>query len=369
MSISAREAAFFALDTYFLQGVFIEESLKRLSPTDFGLAYELAAGVVRQKRTLEATARKAVSLPKKRKEKILLYMALYQQLFLDRIPDFAIGNEMVALAKKHTSPNYAKFLNAFIRNQKCLLDAQEPSYTDYFIERIKQAYGEKAEEILAAGNIKPPLFARDRVEMKMVPFDTYIDSERYYFQNPSQFLLYSHLRKSVDLVFDAAPKRILDLAASPGGKLLLLHDFFPDAKLYANDISEKRVSLIRENCKKYGMDATLTVSNGLDFVSDAPFDLVVVDTPCSNSGCLYKCPEARWRLTKETVSEHAALQKKLIEKALTLITPHGAVWYSTCSILPEENEEVVAPYNPLTSLTILPNQNGLEGGFGAILTK
>ncbi|MBS0635463.1 MAG: methyltransferase domain-containing protein [Verrucomicrobia bacterium] len=360
MAITAREAAFLALDTYFLEGVFIEESLERfknqLSQSDFGLAYELASGVIRQKRALEKTAARYASLPKKRKEKILLYMALYQQLYLDRIPDFAVGNEMVQLAKKHASALFAKFLNAFLRNQKCVLDPT-PSYTDYFITTLEATYDE-AQKILELGNKKPPLFARDRKEMKMVPFERYVESDRYYFQNPTQFLLYSHLKG------DFKPKRIVDLAASPGGKTLLLHDFFPEATLYANDISEKRVALIKENCKKYGFTATLSTYDALDFVADAPFDLVVLDAPCTNSGCLYKCPEARWRLTEESVAAHAALQKKLLEKACTL---GKTVWYSTCSILPAENQDVVAPYNPITQLTILPNDDGLEGGFAAVI--
>jgi 16S rRNA (cytosine967-C5)-methyltransferase len=382
--VTSRQAAFLALDLYFLRGVFIAEGLNQfkdeLSTRDFSFAYEVASGVVRQKGALDAIAGRVQALPRKRKEKILLRMSLYQLLYLDRVPDFAIGDEMVGLAKKYNSLSFAKYLNAFLRNlaPKCSLDMlsnfEQLSYSEYFIERMIASYGKKqALELLEQCNTKTPLFARDREEMKMISlegdgFETYINNPRYYIQNPSQFQIYSHLKNALK----KHPQAILDLAASPGGKSILLHDFFPNASLFANDVSDKKRDLLQENFTKYAIKATLSVGCGTEFTTDQLFDLIVVDAPCSNSGCLYKCPEARWRLTKEDVAQQVQLQKKLLQSALKHLTPEGVIWYSTCSILPEENEQLIASFPELkvaAEKLILPSKDGCEGGYGACLYK
>ncbi len=133
-------------------------------------------------------------------------------LFLDRIPDFAVGDEMVALAKTRVSHQFSKFLNAYLRNQapKCSLDTLSVeellSYTDFFIERLNKAYPkEKTLEILELGNKKVPLFARDRSKMNMVlvdgkALDTYTKSPNYYIQNPTQFEIYSYLKNALKLL-------------------------------------------------------------------------------------------------------------------------------------------------------------------------
>jgi 16S rRNA (cytosine967-C5)-methyltransferase len=382
--IQARDAAFLALDIYFRMGVFIADSLERfkeeLSEKDYNLAYEIAAGVVRRKDALDALAKKYAALPKKRSEKIMLRMCLYQLLFLDRIPNFAVGDEMVALAKKRVSPQFAKFLNAFIRNQasKCSLDDLSEvvrlSYPDYFVDRLASFYTrDKALELLELGNKKVPLFARDRKNMKMVALDgksldSYIKNPEYYIQNPAQFEIYAHLKNALT----NAPKTILDLAASPGGKTVLMHDFFPDAEFFANDISEKKLETLKENFAKYSIQASLTVGSGTEFTSSTKFDLIIVDAPCSNSGCLYKCPEARWRLNFDEIAKHALLQRKLVQHALTLLKPDGVIFYSTCSILPEENEHLVGALTEVAvkaQIRVLPSADGHEGGFGALLCR
>lgn len=353
---------------------FVEDALapfkSMLSERDFSLAYEIASGVTRRKQTLDSVAKKYGTLPQKRKEKIALRMALYQLLFLDRVPDYAVGHEMVALAKKQLSPHFAKFLNAFLRTHgpKCTLEGltlvEKQSYTPYFAEELTKAYGASmAATLLELGNKKPPLFARERNNMKMVLLDAFIDSPSYYIQNPAQFEVYIALTSQLK----KPPKTIIDLAASPGGKTILLHDIFPEAELFANDLSEKKLERLKENLEKYAIKATLTHTSALDYSTDKLFDLVVLDAPCSNSGCLYKCPEARWRLTKEHVEEAALLQKKLLAKALQLVAPGGAIIYSTCSILPQENQMVTQGYNIISEKLIVPDEQGREGAYGALL--
>lgn len=196
-------------------------------------------------------------------------------------------------------------------------------------------------------------------------------SSDYYIQNGTSIKLIKALAAQTK-----PPERILDLCASPGGKLLAAHDHFPKAELYANDISEKKLARLRENCEKYGLDASLSISMGEEYSSPEPFDLIILDVPCSNSGVLHKRPEARWRLSEEILNTLEKTQRKLLNHATTLLKPTGEIWYITCSILKRENEVLTNQFckeNALTKQheqTILPNANtGFDGGYCCKLTS
>jgi len=215
--------------------------------------------------------------------------------------------------------------------------------------------------------------ARERTQspFKMVAvenLEAFVDSTDYYIQNATPVQLFEFLAKGS---FD--PKRILDLCAAPGGKLLLAHDCFPNASLFANDVSEEKIKRLTENIAKYGLSAKVSCGPGEAFQSDQPFDLVVLDVPCSNTGVLNKRPEARWRLSPTGVRQLTEKAKMLIEKASSLISKNGRIWYMTCSILQEENQELIAQAEKLFNLKktheklILPTAEGLDGGYAAEL--
>ena len=126
-------------------------------------------------------------------------------------------------------------------------------------------------------------------------------------------------------------------------KLIAAHDLFPRAKLYANDSSERRLQKIRENLTKYKIEAELSTGYGEEFHSLHHLDLAIVDVPCSNSaGSFNKRPEARWRLTPEEIRALTETQFKLLQSAKELISDHGVIWYITCSILKDENEDMIS---------------------------
>lgn len=184
----------------------------------------------------------------------------------------------------------------------------------------------------------------------------------------------------VALVADLAskssyPQRVLDICASPGGKLLAAHDHFPKAKLFANDISPEKILRLTQNLTKYGVTAQVRCGQGEDYPISEPFDVVILDVPCSNSGVLNKRPEARWRLTAEALQALKTQQLGLLEHALTLIGKQGVIWYLTCSILKAENEQLMAAFCQKHAMkmayarTILPNAEGWDGGFACLLQK
>lgn len=137
---------------------------------------------------------------------------------------------------------------------------------------------------------------------------------------------------------------ILDLCAAPGGKTTHLAELMRNEGLVlAADIDAARVQRISENAQRLGLSIIepRTLRRDLSDLPEGPFDAVLVDVPCSNTGVLGKRPEARWRLQPTDLEELTALQQTLLQVAMTRTRPGGRLVYSTCSIEPEENAGVV----------------------------
>lgn len=275
------------------------------------------------------------------------------------------------------------FFNALLRKaslHKPKLPAKDSirySYPEGFIKQLKNAYSkEVVQNILESGNRVAPLMARVRYGIREEPLfsekpdfillNQPILDPQIYIQNVTPALLIYKLAERLK-----SPKIILDLCAAPGGKLLYLHDLYPESSLYANDISEEKIKKISENLAKYKVNATLTQGLGEEYESEKKFDLIVLDVPCSNTGVLNKRPEARWRLTATLDKELQDIQAKLFERALKLLSPQGVIWYMTCSVLPEENEGMIQRMKKKWPIQVdfeklqLPTMDGYDGGYAA----
>lgn len=377
--MNSREAAYNAILASARHERFASQSLADWtapSSRDFRLAQEISYGTIRMARALDHIASQLASKKKlslKLREKVLLRMALYQHLYMDRIPLYAITNEMVTLAKKHCHATFIKFYHAILRqleNGNTALPADYSihySYPAYFVDQLIAAYGSATtKEILEAGNTPPKLTARVRSNNnQMITLDEIKPSSDLYIQNATPVHLMTELAKNF-----TSPMRALDLCASPGGKLLLLHDLFPGTELFANDVSQEKTDRLTENCAFYGIQAVQTCCRGEEYPEGTLFDLILLDVPCSNSGVLNKRPEARWRLSPENLAQQTALQRKLLEHASKLLADDGEIWYMTCSILPQENEEIVeqADLEIRVQEKKLPSDS-FDGGFGCALRR
>jgi 16S rRNA (cytosine967-C5)-methyltransferase len=139
-------------------------------------------------------------------------------------------------------------------------------------------------------------------------------------------------------------ERVLDLCAAPGGKsthlAALMHD---QGSIIAADVEAARLALVDDNCRRLGLSIikTITVRRDLSDLPDGPFDSILVDVPCSNTGVLGKRPEVRWRIQPADITELAQLQRRLLQAALSRLAPAGRLVYSTCSIEPEENHDLL----------------------------
>lgn len=360
-----------------------------ISSKDFNLAYEIASGVERRSLTLDYFISQLQEKVKMKKEqKTLLKMALYQYKFMDRIPYFAICNQTMQLAK-HQNLRNQPFLNALLRKFEntnfSVPEDKSPlslsiahSYPVFFVDNLIKDVGvKKAEELLIRLNKVFPPFARIRPKK-----DEYIsleakgslnkikDDPHYYIQNPTFSKIMQMLEKETK-----KPSKILDLCASPGGKLLYAHDLYPDSTLFANDYNAQRIEKLKENIEKYDLDVKVFSEDAKTFSSEHKFDLIILDVPCSNTGVLGKRVEARYRLSKENLKQLQEIQETILNNAKRLLSDEGVIWYITCSILSIENESVIkkALKNGLKIKgkmhTIYPDDTGLDGGFGVCLAK
>ncbi|MCZ6602088.1 MAG: methyltransferase domain-containing protein [Planctomycetota bacterium] len=172
--------------------------------------------------------------------------------------------------------------------------------------------------------------------------------------------------------------RCLDLCASPGGKTTHLAELMENqGEILAWDISEGKLERIEENCRRLGSSIVSTARidpQEETLPSPGTFDRVLLDVPCSNSGVFRRRPEARLRLGPDSLKKLRDQQAALLEKALPLLAPGGTLVYSTCSLEPEENREVLAEFLERHAEIILredrfvlPRPDGPDGGYMARL--
>jgi 16S rRNA (cytosine967-C5)-methyltransferase len=192
---------------------------------------------------------------------------------------------------------------------------------------------------------------------------------------------------AVDRLAPHPGETILDLCAAPGTKATHIAERMQNrGTIIATDIRAERLARVAENCARLGISivqpilipqsghASPSGASTLDRCS-GPFDAILADVPCSNTGVLGKRPEARWRITPSDVEELAAQQSRLLESACRRLRPGGRLLYSTCSIEPEENEQIVNALlqrEPALSLAEewhqVPGRPG-DGGYQALLVR
>lgn len=315
-----------------------------------------------------------------------LRVALYQILFLDRIPDHAAVNEAVEFVKKLQGQKPADLTNAILRNiirNKNSIRYPDPnediigylsayySHPAWMVKRYLDRFGrEDTEKLLNANNEKPYLTLRlnaiktnpqefksllQQVNLKYRP-GKFLD-EFVQLQNLTNITAWDYYVKgyfniqdeSAGLavrLLDVAPgMRVLDICAAPGGKTAYLGSLMNNqGSITALDRYEGRLKLVRSNNDRLGLTCVTTIeSDALEFESE-PFDRVLADVPCSGSGTLSKKPDIKWKKDIFDLRKMSEIQLKLIDKASTFVKAGGVLVYSTCSIEPEENIEVVRKF-------------------------
>ena len=407
-------------------GKFIENLLadalrdSRMSPADRALCQELTYGVVRWRDTLDwLIARKTQNRPQHHLLKNLLRLGLYQIFWLERIPHHAAVNETVELARKHGFSSQSGFVNAVLRGYSRELDVTkklledlkkaEPhlgySHPEWLVTRWQKRFRpENTARLLEWNNTPPKIFARvntlktdaakllarwrnenvdydffrrDWVEENLVfelkshPSLESIPSFQeglFYVQDPSTLLAVRELEpKPGETIFDGC--------AAPGGKLSYTAQVMRnEGRIVAHDLNAERIKLLQENSTRLGLGA-------VEFTTHFPeakpiFDRALIDAPCSNTGVLRRRVDLRWRIKSDEIQRLRSMQLELLSKTADVVKPGGVLGYSTCSLEPEENSEVIKEFvnaHPYFSLErereLLPFNDGVDGAYVARLKR
>jgi 16S rRNA (cytosine967-C5)-methyltransferase len=166
---------------------------------------------------------------------------------------------------------------------------------------------------------------------------------------------------------DIRGQRVADLCAAPGGKTAQL--ILAGASVTAVDTSKNRLARLTQNLDRLGLAADLVHTDLLDYKPSQLFDAVLLDAPCSSTGTVRRHPDVPWTKTMADVEKLAALQRKLLAHAFTLVRPGGRVVFSNCSLDPIEGEELYRDFlvgNP--GVTADPIQPGEFAGIDPFLT-
>jgi 16S rRNA (cytosine967-C5)-methyltransferase len=190
----------------------------------------------------------------------------------------------------------------------------------------------------------------------------------FYVQDPSTLLAVKAL--------DPKPgESILDLCAAPGGKLTYIAQLINnEGKLVAHDLSPERLKLVEQNCTRLGVKSV--VFSQLVGTRSTASDKILLDAPCSNTGVMRRRVDLRWRITSEEITRLRAIQLELLNQAASLLKPGGTLVYSTCSLEPEENQQLIREFSsahPNLKLDfereLLPFTDGVDGAYVARLRR
>jgi 16S rRNA (cytosine967-C5)-methyltransferase len=193
------------------------------------------------------------------------------------------------------------------------------------------------------------------------------------------FTVQDETAMSASLLLNPLPgETVLDLCAAPGTKTTHLAELMNnDGHIVATDIDGRRLRRVEENARRLQLDIIepLRIQPDLSEFPTGPFDAILIDAPCSNTGVIGKRPEVRSRVGRPDVEELSSLQLKLLNEAARHLSPTGRIVYSTCSIEPEENAHIVTAFlaqHPDFRLKedreFIPGQPS-DGGYQALLVR
>ena len=389
----------------------------RLQPVDRALCHELVLGVLRWQLFLDATVE---HFAKRRVEsldaavRIALRLGLYQLRFLTRIPASAAVNESVSLVRAARLSSATAFVNAVLRRAvrereyDPAADVSDPiekiavqtSHPAWLIERWVKAFGaEEAEAFARANNTLPPVTFRvvhtraeeSEVLAKLKDAGATVEASQIVdgawrvagatavvreLAAAGSIYLQDEASQLVAQAMDVKPReRVLDLCAAPGGKTTLMADRAGDEVfIVAGDRSATRMATVVATMRLQELKSIrpviLDATELLPFARES-FDRVLVDAPCSGTGTLRANPEIRWRLKPDDFVKFAAQQKRIVSRAVEVLKLRGRLVYSTCSVEPEENEEVIKDLNLklIRKIRTWPHVHGADGFFLAVFQR
>lgn len=359
----------------------LPSALQRLPHAERGLAQELAYGVVRWYPRLSWLLARLLERPLRRRDRdveALLRVGLYQCLEM-RIPDHAAVSETVRVARTLRRPWAGGLVNAVLRrfvNERAGLEADwqgdETAYhahPQWLIDWYRSDWPEDWPSLLAANNARPPLTLRinrqrsDRAgylerltaaghhaQAHPVAPDAVVVTDPVPVEALPGFAdgevsVQDAAGQQAAALLELAPgQRVLDLCAAPGGKTCHILETEPTAEVVALDHEAGRLERVRENLTRLGLDAERVTGDGTrpsDWWDGRTFDRVLLDAPCSATGVIRRHPDIKLLRQPGDIASLQATQLQLLEAAWSVLAPGGILVYATCSVLAQENDEVI----------------------------
>jgi 16S rRNA (cytosine967-C5)-methyltransferase len=379
-----------------------------LTPSDRAFALELFYGVLRNSTLLDFWIGCVRASRVESDLRDILRLGLYQ-LFLLKSAEHAAVHETVELTPKRQRTIINAMLRAATRQRSDLLARAEAqplfvrtSHPQFLVERWQQHFGaEYAEKLCEWNNLPARVYARinllriDRTEFlrthhesRPVPDDpnfvevnslpsAALERGHCYIQDPSTAI-------ACRLLDPKPGERILDACAAPGGKTGYVAQLMENVgTIVACDRDPERLQILKENMAHLSVRIVHILrhdwSRGRvspEITSSAPFDRILIDAPCTNTGVMRRRVDLRWRLRPTDFDRMHRRQIEILRGLIPLLKTNGALVYSTCSLEPEENEEVVRRIlaeTPALGLQAqknsLPFRDGFDGAFAAKLIR
>ena len=332
-----------------------------LSEEDKSFIKRECTGVVEKLDNIDNTINEYSKLKtNKLKKDILLALRLgtYELKFMEKVPDYAVVNEYVNIVKATKYKNLSGYVNAVLKNiarEKTKSDSFDNEHRAYF-----KIYYDKEETVLNELNEKNINYNKYDGEL---PFKYtkvyYVDKYKYVLdldsfkngyiliEDASSAFLSDALCDCIISNFGENVKIcVLDTCASPGGKILALYDLlnnkYNDAYFEARDISEDKISRIKDNIDRLNAQkiktkvCDATIYNNDDFEA---YNIIICDVPCSGLGVINKKPDIKLNFNDEKLKSLVGIQRQILEVSKSYVKKGGILSYSTCTETKEENED------------------------------
>lgn len=369
----------------------IENEFKsdRLNEKDKRLLNEITNGVIRNKLRIDWVLKKFYHGDFLKINSIIknsLRVALYQFLFCDKIPEYAIVNEAVESVKLSLSDKHSKLVNAVLRNilrQKDQIEYPDPekdrikylsvyySHPEWMVKRWVDRLGYDSTEAMLVINNKPKdisirinslktnpekievEFLSQKIKFERSNFsDVHLSIKNFgelnsldLLKNGSVYVQDISAGLSVILLDPHEGERVIDMCAAPGGKTTFIAEKMKNTgEIIAVDIFEMRLKTVEENFRRLGISNIKTLAYDARTLSIEPADRVLVDAPCSGFGTLSKKPDIKWKQDIVQLEKLNQLQYEILVNASRHVKPNGILVYSTCTIEPEENSMMIEKF-------------------------
>ncbi len=388
------------------------ETVKFPEKRDRALMQALVYGVLRYRSRIdEIISHFSNTALRKIKPKVLnvLRLALFQIIYMDRIPNSAAVNTSVEMAKSVSAQWTVRFVNAVLRKASAgplppsSGGAVEKSIPGWLFSRWKKRFGESGTDMICnAVNSIPPITIRTNTLQKsrkelLTDFHgnaeeisaTEFSPEGISFANPKgavsdmpgfmngDFQVQDEAAQLAGHILAPKPgETVLDACAGLGGKTGHTAQLMRNrGELYAVDKESQKLKKLKKEMQRLGISIVETFCHDLSSrwrPRQAPFDRILLDAPCSGLGVLRRNPDAKWSVSEKDLFRLHDIQIRLLENLAPLLKPSGIIVYVVCSTEPEETESVVEAFlksnpnfqpEPLHSLKLLPSDCITEKGF------